>query len=66
MRYEDRRKELGRMLMDIAKYLATVGLIGSFLTKTLAFEVGLLITFVVLVLTIIAFYTIPPKKGNTE
>lgn len=30
MRHEDRRKELGRMLMDIAKYLATVGLLAAF------------------------------------
>ncbi|MBI4824741.1 MAG: hypothetical protein HY805_11035 [Nitrospirae bacterium] len=64
MKHEDRRKELGKMLMDVAKYLATVGLIGSFLTRTLTFEVGLVITIVVLGLTIIAFYTIPPKKGG--
>ncbi len=60
----ERRKELGRMLMDIAKYLATVGLIGSFLTKSLDFATGLIITFVVVLLSVIAFYTIPPKGEN--
>jgi|GEM_PF-2517447 len=54
------------MLMDVAKYLATVGLIGGFLTKTLTVEMGLAIAMVVLVLTITAFYTIPPKKGDLE
>jgi len=31
MKHEDRRRELGKMLMDVAKYLATVGFIGNLL-----------------------------------
>ena len=64
MRHEDRRKELGKMLMDVAKYLATVGLIGGFLTKNLNFTTALTITFVVFLLISIAFYIIPPKEGG--
>jgi len=35
MRQDERRKELGKMLMDVAKYLATVGFIGSILAENL-------------------------------
>ncbi|MFQ5640934.1 MAG: hypothetical protein ACE5IR_23400 [bacterium] len=35
MKHNDRRKELGKMFLDIAKYLATVGLIGGILTNSL-------------------------------
>lgn len=50
------------MLMDIAKYLATVGLIGGFLTNTLTLISGLMITIVVIVLVFTAFYTIPENE----
>ncbi|WP_447972883.1 hypothetical protein [Nitrospira sp. Kam-Ns4a] len=62
MRHEDRRRELGRTLLDVAKYLATVGLIGGFLTNTLTTLSGLLIAVVFVVLGVAAFYVIPPKK----
>ncbi|MBI4746614.1 MAG: hypothetical protein HY786_08785 [Deltaproteobacteria bacterium] len=62
MRHEDRRKELGKMLMDVAKYLATVGLIGSVLTNSLNIYGGITITVIIIALVLIAFYTIPPKK----
>jgi hypothetical protein len=58
----DRRLELGKMLLDVAKYLATVGLIGGFLTNTLTAPSGLLIAVVVVMLVIVAFYVIPPRK----
>jgi hypothetical protein len=64
MRQDDRRKELGKMLMDVAKYLATVGLVGSFLTDNLTYPAGLIITIVTLVLLTVAFYIIPPNKGD--
>ncbi|MBI5787723.1 MAG: hypothetical protein HZA78_02555 [Candidatus Schekmanbacteria bacterium] len=64
MKNEDRRKELGKMLMDIAKYLATIGLIGGMLTQTLNFINGIVIVLVVLILTIVAFFTIPSKGGD--
>lgn len=62
MRHEDRRKELGKMLMDVAKYLATVGLIGSVLTQNITLYGGILITVIVFILIVIAFYIIPPKR----
>ncbi len=62
MKHEDRRKELGKMLMDVAKYLATVGLIGSILTNSLTIYGGVAITIIVVSLILIAFYIIPPKR----
>lgn len=50
------------MRLDVAKYLATVGLVGGFLTNTLTALSGLLIAVVVVVLVIGAFYIIPPKR----
>lgn len=64
MKNEDRRKELGKMLMDIAKYLATVGFIGSLLTDRLNIVSGVSIFTAVIVLVIVSFYTIPSKKGE--
>ena len=66
MIHEKRREELGKMIMDVAKYLATVGLIGSFLTNSLTVGTGLIIAIVVLLLTVMGFYTIPPKKGDVQ
>ncbi len=64
LRDEDRRKELGKMFMDVAKFLATVGLIGGILTNKLTFINGLVIIVVVVILLILAFFTIPPKGGG--
>ena len=64
LRDEDRRKELGKMIMDVAKYLATVGLIGGILTNHLTFANGLAIIFLVALLLAVAFFTIPPGKGD--
>jgi len=64
MRHEDRRKELGKMLMDIAKYTVTAGFVGGFLAGGISFYKGLVIIIAVLILAIIGFYTIPPKKGE--
>lgn len=66
MKHEDRRKELGKMLMDVAKYLATVGLIGSLLTNSLSTLAGMIVTVIIVVLVLVAFYTIPPKKEKEE
>ncbi|MFQ5648933.1 MAG: hypothetical protein ACE5IY_03240 [bacterium] len=62
-RFEDRRRELGRMLLDVAKYLATVGLIGGILTGGLSFISALVITLTVLFIIVVAFFIIPPKTG---
>lgn len=64
MKHGGRRKELGKMLMDIAKYLATVGFVGSLITDQLNIAAGISIIVTVIILVIVSFYTIPPKLGD--
>lgn len=64
MKHTDRRKELGKMLMDVAKYLATIGLIGGILTKNITAIAGFVTVAVVGFLILVAFYVIPPKNGE--
>jgi hypothetical protein len=60
---DDRRKALGNMLMDVAKYLATVGLIGGALTNSLTLVGDFILMVLVAVLAASAFYIIP-RKGE--
>ncbi|MDI6735350.1 MAG: hypothetical protein QME42_04005 [bacterium] len=63
MKHEDRRRELGKMLLDIAKYLATVGFIGNLLAgEKINIMVSVSIFLTVVLLVVVAFYTIPSKK----
>lgn len=64
MKHDDRRKEIGKMLLDISKYLATVGLIGGILTNTLTLFGGLIVFVVVSILVSVAYFIIPEKKGD--
>jgi hypothetical protein len=62
---DDRRKALGNMLMDIAKYLATLGLIGGTLTNSLTAIGSVIIAVIVIALIAGAFYVIP-QKGESS
>ncbi len=60
-----RRSELGKMLLDVSKYLFTIGLIGGILTpqgKELTLGMGLAIFIVALVSAAMGFYVIPKDK----
>jgi len=54
------------MLLDIAKYLATVGLLGAFLVDKLTAHLGILMAAVTLVAFIAGFYVIPPKSEGDK
>jgi hypothetical protein len=62
MKYEDRRKEAGKMLMDVTKYLLTVGIIGGILTEKMTFVSGAIFVITAIIIFIIALFTIPSKK----
>ena len=64
LRDADRRKELGKMFMDVAKFLAMLGPIGGILTNKLTFLNGLVIIIAVVILLTLTFFTIPPKGGD--
>ncbi len=62
MIHDDRRKEAGKMLLDIAKYIVTVGLIGGMVTQSLSLFTAGTIIVVAFIVFLVGFYTIPPKK----
>ena len=62
MKYSKRRYEAGKMLMDVTKYLLTIGLIGGILTNKLASLSAILIIFAVIILFIVAYFTI--RRGG--
>jgi hypothetical protein len=62
MKHEDRRREAGKMFIDVAKYIVTVGIIGGVLTEKMSVIAASAIFIVAIISFIIGFYTIPPKK----
>lgn len=62
MKYSKRRYEAGKMLMDVTKYLLTIGLIGGILTNKLTSLSAILIIFAVIILFIVAYFTIPSEE----
>ena len=63
MVHEDRRKEAGKMFIDVAKYIVTVGIIGNILSEKMSVTAAAAIFTVAIISFIIGFYTIPPRKG---
>jgi hypothetical protein len=66
MRQRSRRTELGKMLLDISKYLSTVGIIGGVIIGGLSLKIGVALFVVAASVAIVGFYTIPEdnKKEN--
>lgn len=62
MKHEDRRKEAGKMFIDISKYIVPVGIVGGILYEKISITLACAIFVVAIASFIIGFYTIPPKK----
>ncbi|MEW6007446.1 MAG: DUF6722 family protein [bacterium] len=62
MKHEDRRKEVGKMMMDVTKYLLTVGVFGSLLSERISFKHAIVIFIIALITFIIGLCIIPSKK----
>ena len=62
MKHEERRREIGKMLLKVIEYLLTIALIGGLLTDKITVKntTGIIITVVIVL--IIAFFTIPQNK----
>jgi len=52
------------MLMDVTKYLITVGLIGGILTDKISFISGISIFIIAIIIFLIAFFTIPLESED--
>ena len=66
MRHAERRKETGKMLMDVTKYLLTTVLIGSFVTEKLNFALGTIIIAIAIVTFLVAFFCNTRKGGKIK
>jgi membrane associated rhomboid family serine protease len=62
MKHEDRRKELGKMLIDVGKYFLTAGILGGFFADKLTITMGASILVIAVISAIAGFYIIPAKK----
>lgn len=62
MKHEERRKEAGKMFIDVSKYIVTVGIIGNIVSEKMSIAAAISIFTVAIISFIIGFYTIPPKK----
>jgi|Deesub1362A_J573_1020465.scaffolds.fasta_scaffold07603_3 uncharacterized membrane protein len=62
MKHYKRRISAGQMLMDVTKYLLTIGFIGGILTERLNIITGISIVIVSVILFVVAFFTIPPER----
>lgn len=62
MRYYDRRKEIGKMLVDIVKYIITIVLIGGLMTDKLTIKPMLWGIILSGIFLLIGFFTLPPNK----
>ena len=59
MKYSQRRKETGKMLIDIVKYLITIVIIGGLFTDKLTLQMAIWGIISSIVLYLLAFFTIP-------
>ena len=50
------------MFIDIAKYIATVGVIGGVISERMTSGIAVALVVVAMTSFVIGFYTIPPKK----
>ncbi len=64
MKQYNRRQEIGKVLLDISKYLFTAGIVGGILTDKLTPLFGISIFVVAVAVFIIGAYTIPSGKEN--
>lgn len=62
MKHSRRRQETGKMLMDVVKYMLTVGFIGSALSERFTVTAGIVILIGAIIIFLIAFFTIPTEK----
>ena len=62
MKHDDRRREIGKMLINIVEYLLTIALIGKILTEKVTMATTISIVITALIVLVIAFFTIPQNK----
>mgnify|MGYP007094611878 CR=1 FL=1 len=64
MKHAKRRIKVGETLMDVAKYLLTIGFIGGIFTEKINVISGIVIILSVVIIGVVAFFIIPPEKED--
>ncbi|MEK7813146.1 MAG: DUF6722 family protein [Candidatus Desantisbacteria bacterium] len=64
MKYSSRRKEIGKMFVDVAKYILTIGIIGSLFTDRLTIKMAMGGVVASVVFLVVAFFVIPQDGGE--
>ena len=62
MKHRERRREIGKMFVDVAKYMITALFVGRLFTEGLTVKMGLYVLLAVAAILLIGFLTIPPEK----
>ncbi|HAP67729.1 MAG TPA: hypothetical protein DCQ99_08115 [Nitrospinae bacterium] len=62
MKHDDRRREIGKMLIKVVEYLITIALIGKLLTEKVTVPVASSIIITGCIVLVIAFFMIPPNR----
>ncbi len=58
----DRRREIGKMLIKVVEYLITIALIGKILTEKVTIETTISVILTALIVLVIAFFTLPQNR----
>ncbi len=58
----DRRREIGKMLIKVVEYLITIALIGKILTEKVTTATTISVIITALIVLVIAFFTIPQNR----
>lgn len=62
-KHNNRRREIGKMLLKVIEYVLTIALIGRILTDKITLKTTLGVAVTVIVVLVIAFFIIPSKQG---
>jgi len=62
MKHRERRKEIGKMFIDVAKYMLTALFVGRIFTGEITMKMGIFEVTAIAIILVIGFFTIPPEK----
>lgn len=66
MRDKTRRTELGKMLIDVAKYVVTIVVVGGLFSERIDFGTVVLGIVLAIGFALIGFHVIPQEEDNNE
>ena len=65
MKHEERRREAGKMFIDISKYFFILGLVGVIFSDKITVVTVIALIIIAIICFIIGIITLPPKNQKT-